>query len=663
MQKRFFITLLFYFFICTSFHLYAQNDPVLFTVGNEEITKSEFLKIFNKNNIKGEPLTKMAIEEYLELYINFKLKVKEAEALGLDTLKSFKDELAGYRAQLAQPYFVDKKTDSLLIREAYDRMLWDLRASHIFVKLDPDALPEDTLEKYNHIMSLRKRIMKGESFEKVAIQASEDPTARDQEATDNHPFFKGNAGDLGYFTVFDLVYPFETAAYNLKIGEVSMPVRTEIGYHLIKLYDRKKALGKVQVAHILISIPQGKSKSDSIKYKIKADSIYHAILNGADFAEMAKKFSDDKGSSSNGGVLPWFGCFRMIPEFIIAVSDLKNKGDMPKPVLTDYGWHIITLVDKKEIGSFEEELPDIKNRIQRDSRSEKSRQVVINRIKKEYGFYENKDALKDFYKIVNDSVFKGKWDINLAAGLNKIMFSIDDKSYNQQDFAKHLNIMQKSARQQNIISFINNTYKNWVDEKCIEYEDQNLENKYPDFKDLMKEYRDGILLFNITDQKVWTKAVKDTTGLKSFYEMNKYKYMWQNRVDASIYTCANEKVAKTVKKLVKKGISNDSIMKKINVDTPVLIEIKSGKFQKGDNPVIDNIEWKKGITPFKNIDGKVVFVNIKNVLPAQPKELKEIKGLITAEYQKKLDEEWIKELRGKYKYTVNYEVLNSIFNN
>jgi len=665
MHKMKKLSLIFLVLFSIFFNLNAQiKDPVLLTFENEHITRSEFLKIFNKNNIKGEPITKKAIEEYLELFINFKLKVKEAEALGLDTVKTFINELEGYRMQLAQPYFVDKKVDSALMAEAYERLLLDLRASHILIKVEPYATPEDTLEKYNQIMELRKRVLKGESFEKVAKEASEDLSAQDQPATENHPAIKGNAGDLGYFTAFDLVYPFESAAYNLKIGEVSMPVRSNFGYHIIKLYDKKKAMGKVQVAHILISIPASSTKMDSLKLKAKTDSLYNAIINGADFDEIAKTFSDDKGSASSGGVLPWFGAFRMVPEFIESISKLKNKGDMPEPVLTAYGWHIIKLVDKKEVGSYQDELADIKARFQRDSRSDLSRQSIINKIKKQYNFTEDKASLIDFYSVVTDSIFKGKWDPKEAEGLNKVMFTIGNKTYTQKDFTQLLSKKQSGIRPQSLTSFINYTYDNWVNEECINYKDKNLENIDPEFKSIMKEYRDGILLFDLTDQKVWSKAVKDTVGLKAFYELHKHKHIWKERIAASIYTCADEKVAKATKKLVKKAAkkayTNDSIAKTINSTSSALLEIKSGKFQKGENDIIDKIAWKKGITKNMKINDKVIFVKITKVLPSQAKELKEIKGIMTAEYQKQLDEEWIKELRNKYKFTVDTNVLNSI---
>jgi len=652
--------------IALTVKLHSQNDPVLLTVAGEQITKSEFLKVYQKNNIKGEPITQGSLEEYLELYINFKLKVKEAEALGLDTVHSFVNELEGYRNQLIQPFFTDKETDSLLLIEAYERSLWDIRASHILVEVAHNALPEDTLEKYNLIMSLRNRILKGESFEKIAREESEDRSARDVEATDKSPAIKGNAGDLGYFTVFDLVYPFENAAYKLKVGEVSMPVRTDFGYHLIKVYDKKKAMGKVQVAHILISIPQGSSKADSLRIKAKTDSIYNAIISGSDFEQMAADVSEDKGSATKGGVLPWFGTFRMVPEFISAISALQNKGDMPKPVLTSYGWHIIKLIDRKGIGSFEESKADTKTRLQRDTRSAKSRETVIRRIKNEYAFKEYKGTREEFYGVVTDSIFSGSWDAKEAAHLNKPMFTLGDKTYTQKDFAKYINKNQFHSRKTDIRIAINDFYQKWVQESCINYEDKNLENKHAEFRTLMKEYRDGILLFDLTDQMVWSKAIKDTTGLRSFYELHKNKHMWKDRVVATIYKCENEAIAKSTRKLIKKtakkGISNDSIMKTINKGGSMLLEIKSGKFQKNENEAIDKVVWKPGISPNIIIEGKVVFVDIKKVLPAQPKELKEVKGLMTADYQKYLDEQWIKDLRQKYTYFVNKDVLNSITN-
>jgi peptidyl-prolyl cis-trans isomerase SurA len=639
----------------------SKNDPVLLIVAKDTVTKSEFLAVYNKNNIKKEAvLDKKSLEEYLDLYVNFKLKVNEAEALGMDTVSTFVTELAGYRKQLAQPYLINKDINDKLLQEAYDRLQWDIRASHILIKVDEDALPADTLAAYEKIMKIRERALKGEDFGALAMENSQDLSARDQVGTVTRTAIKGNKGDLGYFTALDLIYPFECAAYNTKIGEISMPVRTSYGYHIIKVTDKKAAMGKVQIAHILVTIPANAAKEDSLKPLKKIKEIYDSIKAGSSFEEMAKKYSEDKASAAKGGTLPWFGIWRMLPEFVSAVSSLKNKGDITEPIVTMYGWHILKLINTKPVGAFDSVKADLKTRISKDTRAAISKESMIETIKKDYAFKEDLNTLADFYKIVNDSIFLGKWNIEKAKGLEKVMFSIGTKQYTQQDFAKYFSKNLTSRIKEDSAFYVKKIYKQWVDAAAVDYEDSRLETKYPDFKALMKEYRDGILLFELTDDKVWSKAIKDTTGLQAFYTKNKDNYRWDDRLDASIYICANAKVSKATRKLVKKGkLTNDEILVLINKESQLNLKIESDKFEKKDT-LIDAIPWTVGITKDIPRGNTVVFAKVKSIIPAGPKTIAEAKGLITADYQTFLEKEWINELKKKYPVTINWDVFSAI---
>lgn len=645
--------------------LLAQNnsDSVLLVVGGEKVTKSEFLNIYNKNNTKSQTIDKKSLNEYLELYINFKLKVREAEELGLDTIDAFRRELAGYRTQLAKPYLVDKDVNEELLQEAYERMKYDIRAKHILINVGEYALPEDTLEAYNKIMKLRKRIMNGESFSKVAVEESDDQSARDREATKTHPYIKGNRGDLGYFTVFDMVYPFENGAYNTAVGEVSMPVRTDYGYHLIKVTDKKKAMGRVQVAHLYLKVPQDADHEDSLKVEAKADSLYKLLVEGANFEELVMKNSDDKGSAIRGGVLPWFGVNRMVPEFIEAISALKDSGQISKPVLTNYGWHIIKLIDRKGIGSFEDVAGDLKQKIAKDARSNKGREVTIAQVKKKYNFKDYPVAKTEFYKVVNDSVFKGKWDVNNAKDLNKPMFVLGNKTYTQQEFAKYIDKKQKRRVIVDIQLYVDRMYKDFIEESCIDYKDSQLENEYPEFKALMGEYRDGILLFELTDEKVWSKAIKDTSGLEEFYKNNRDKYMWdEQRIDASLFTSKDEKAINQARKYAlkaaKKGYTDKDILNMVNKDT-TLVKVERDKYVKGENKLFDNIPWEKGVKEIISDDGYTLIV-VNDILPPGPKTLDEARGLVTADYQNYLEKQWIDELKKKYEVVIYDDVLSTI---
>jgi peptidyl-prolyl cis-trans isomerase SurA len=649
--------------IGTGFPLKAQvkNDEVLLTIGGKPVTVGEFMAVYQKNDMKkGDPIDTKKLEDYLTLYINFKLKVREAEELGFDTVTSFVTELKGYRDQLAKPYFTDEATIDRLIREAYDREHFDLRTRHIFVKLSPDALPKDTLLAREKISRIRERLMKGEAFEKVATEESEDPSARDREANQQHPFLAGNHGDLGYFTVFDYVYPFESGAYNTELGKVSQIVRTEYGYHLIKVTSKREALGKVTAAHIYMSLPKNASHDDSLRVSKRIDSVYQKLKGGAKWEEMVKQYSDDKGSAAKGGVLPKFGVNRMVPEFIDAIYSLAKDGDFSAPVQTPYGWHIIRLIERKKPGTFEEEKADLKQKVQKDGRSDLAKQAVFTMIRKESNFTEMPEAVKDFYTVVTDSIFTGKWDVALAHGLTKPMFQIKNQRYTQSDFASYLAKNQRKMEKQKITYFVDRAYKDFVNENLVKYENTQLEAKYPDFKNLMNEYRDGILLFDLTDQKVWSRATKDTTGLKEYYENHKSNYMWDERLEATIYTVRDAKTAQKVRNFIQSGLNDDAILKEINVDTTKSLKIESGKYSKKENKYIDAVAWAPGLSNDIPANKGVVIVNAKKVLPPEGKTLNEARGLITNDYQNFLEKIWVEYLRHKYSVTVNKDVLAKI---
>lgn len=648
--------------LCGVFTLSAfsqSNDPVLLQVANEKITKSEFVKVYEKNNIKSEKPDAKALDEYLDLYTNFRLKVTEAEALGMDTINSFRDELAGYRKQLAQPYLTDNEASDKMMQESYEHKKYDVHACHILVRVERLASAQDTLAAWNKITQLRKRILKGEDFGKVAAEASEDISAKDRVAEGRS--IKGNHGDLGYFTAFDMVYPFEEAVYNAKVGEVSMPVRTDFGYHLIKLISKTPALGKFQLGHIMLVYPAKATLDDSLKVADSANLAYKLLKSGADFGDVAKKFSDDASTSAKGGVTPWLTVNRLLPDFIINIQKLKQKGDFTEPFQTIYGWHIIKLVDQKPIGSFDEEKEDIKQRITRSDRNTAIQNTFIAKTKARYGFTQNLNALDELTKTVTDSIFTASWKIELAAGLDKNLFTIGTKTYTQADFAKKLATTQHREQKRDIPAYVHQQYTLFVNDAVNKYADSQLEAENPDFKSLISEYHDGILLFDLTDQKVWSKAVKDTVGLEQFYEKNKNNYMWETRLDASIFTVKDPTIVKSLRKQLKKGLSDEQVLAKFNHDTIQKVTVERKKFVKGDNVNIDALQWKPGIsdlTPMADTTNALIVVH--ELVAPEPKLLNEIRGAMTADYQNYLEKEWINDLRAKYPVIVNREVFNSI---
>ncbi|MFW5793279.1 MAG: peptidylprolyl isomerase [Bacteroidota bacterium] len=660
-----------YVFLLVSLSLFLFNtvmadDDVLIKINGKTITASEFISVYKKNNLQNLAVEQKDIDEYLDLYINFNLKVLEAIEQGLDTTTVFVSELENYREQLAQPYLNDQLVTEQLIEEAYDRMKYDLRASHILIALPEYALPEDTIAAYEKITEIRKRIINGEDFGKLAKQFSDDPSAKNTPPQGNRPAMKGNEGDLGYFSVFSMVYPFETAAYNTPVGEISDIVRTNFGYHIIKVTDKIPAMGQISAAHIMLAVPGNADEKTKNEAEAKINEIYQKLLDGEDFVSLVKRFSDDKGSAARDGDFPPFTVNRMLPEVIKAISTMNEDMKYTEPVLTRYGWHVFKINKISGIKEFEDNYPELKSKVAKDIRSQISQESVIDRLKEEYGFKEDLEMIEPISEIVDSSIFKGKWkpEDQETEHLNETIFSIDDKKYSQQDFINYLKKNQIARNPENIPSYIRGMYMQFVNNSILDYEDSRLDEKYPEFNKIMKEYHDGILLFELTDKMVWSKAMEDTTGLKKFFEENKDNYKWDERVEAVIYQCDNKRIAKKLRKAVRKanksGEDSGDILDKFNDKSMLNASAKEGFFEKNDHEVLDAVPYEKGVSKVIKIDKDYFVVDIKDVLEPAYKKINEVRGLVIADYQNYLEEKWISELRDKYDIKINEHVLEKV---
>lgn len=637
--------------------LAQKKSATVLNIEGEKVSKNEFLSVYNKNNIEQDN-SREALKEYLDLFINYKLKVKEAELLGYDTLSNLQQELQGYRKQLAEPYLIDEEVNKALMDEAYGRMQYDVRAGHILFRVDATASAEDTLKAYNKALEVVEKIKNGASFEDMAVEFSEDPSARDRNQKGR--IIPGNKGDLGYFSVFDMVYPFESAVYSMEVGDVSAPVRTRFGYHLIKLKDKKDALGEAKVAHILVLLTHAKNAQDSANAKARIDEVYQKLQEGKDFAELTKEYSDDKASARIGGELPWFGPNRMIPAFVEATYTLKEKEAFSKPFLTRFGWHVIKLMDKKPIDSFDDSKEEIKKNISKNDRANKSKKSLVAKIRKENKAKVNQDNALAIMEVIDSTIFTKNWSADTAKAYTAEVFSIGKDSYNQYDFAQYVVKNQKRQQQVDIPMYLNTQLEGFIEEKTIAYEDSQLENKYPEFKALMKEYRDGILLFELTNDMVWNKAIEDTTGLKAFHSKHAKDYMWEQRANAKIITVLNEDFMEQARQLAAEGKSKQEIELAINDSTSKYVIVREGKYEKDANDYIKSIDWKEGLSEVEMLNKRKFFVYIENFVEPEQKTLAEAKGLITADYQNYLEKNWIEQLRSKYSFKVKKKVFNSI---
>ena len=632
----------------------AQVDPVIMTINDKEITKSEFLQIYLKNN-DDPKYDKASLDEYMELFKKFKLKVAEAEELGYDTVPKLVRELDGYTKQLANPYLVDSTKIEELVEEAYFRTKNEVRASHILVQVTQNATPKDTLQAYNRIMALRKRVLNGEEFGAVASGpgGSEDPSA------------KSNNGDLGYFTAFQMVYPFEDRAYNTNKGEVSMPFRTRFGYHILYVADERVARGSIESAHIFVSARSSEPADVIESSRKKADEIYALLEGGANFEDLVSKYSDDPSSKNKDGKLPPFGTgttTRMLPAFEDAAFAIKEDGMYTAPIQTEYGFHIIKRLKWHPVPEYDAMKESLEKRVAKDARSQQTQKSFVVKLKDEYGYKDkSKKGLKWFYANV-DSTFYQENKFKEAIKKDKPLFILDNKNYTQRDFALYLQSNYRGIRKGGEVNkMIDDQYKMFENKEILAYEESKLANKYPAYRALVTEYHDGILLYEIMSDMVWNKAMKDTTGLKEFHASNSSNYQWNKRYDADVFECNSKDIAIKVYNILISEAADSlrvvEIVEMVNTDSELNTRHRNGKFDVKKSSFVMDINLKKGVNNVYEKDGKYFVVRVADILSPGEKEFAEAKGAVTSDYQGFLETEWLKELRAKHKIVVNEDVL------
>ncbi|MFO7828022.1 MAG: peptidylprolyl isomerase [Bacteroidales bacterium] len=641
--------LLILFLICFFVQAQNQTDEALIKIDNEEITKDEFLRFYEKNKVNLSTGETISVDEYLDLFVNFKLKVIEAKNRGLDTSQAFINEFKGYKEQLAKPYLLDPETVDSLAKEAYERMQIEVRASHILVRIPVDATPEDTIFAYKKARDIRSRILRGEPFHVVAKGTSDDPSV------------KNNGGDLGYFTVFQMVYPFENAVYHSEVNEVTRPVRTRFGYHIIKVTDKRKSQGEIKVAHIMLAVPKSLSPKDANEKKELINELYHRLMQGDDFNDLARKYSEDRGSANLGGELPWFGVGQMIHDFEMAAFELEKNGEISKPVKTNYGWHIIKRIDRKKPKSFQNIKEDLKRKVIHDSRASVAREALIEKLKDEYHFQVKESNIPGYFDTTENVFRLNHQYIESKFNIRDTLFILANQVYTINDFEGF--VRRRKGRLQISPYQYYRLYNDFVDHTIIKFEESKLEQKYPDYKYLLKEYYEGMLLFELTDQEIWSKAIKDTVGLQNYYNRNKSDYMWDERWKGSVYYCDNKEVYQKVKKEVNKRsfgrrVKNSDLLNNYNEENEVL-KIETGLFNKGENKFIDQMVWDE-----KSDANDKIFIIVKGerVKPTI-KSFNEARGQVISDYQEYLEKQWVNNLHNKYNIQINNKVLTSIKKN
>lgn len=694
-MKKLFVLL---FAVVVSMGVKAQNgaDPVIFEINGKPVYKSQFMHDFLRS-IGQDPSAsptactyekRQALEEYVELYVNFHAKLADAYALGLDTLPSLVKELAGYRKELAAPYLIDSVTLDRVLHEAYERNQYVLHAAHILVRVSDIASPEDTLEAYNKIMNYYNRAMAGEDFFSLAVEENtyycnkemlspEDPARRDN-------------GDLGNFSVFDMIYPFENVVYNLKEGEISRPIRTQYGYHIIKLFTKNPFFGRVTFQHIWCAPGENYALSEG-----RIQEAYNLINEGNDFSIICRNYSDDNSTSQNGGLLNDMSYAQIPPEYITILSRLKD-GEMSQPFVTQYGFHIVRLIHRDTIPGFDDMVPYYKQRMVRDLRNSEPRSSFVAQCKEKYNFVDfttcftkpsrrSKQvvalaSLDNAKAAVNDSVFRRRWHFRESMVTDtRPLFNLDGKDYYTADFLRYIEANQKilPASVSDVNMYVENKYQDFINDIVFNYADSRLEVEYPEFASVMEEYRNGLMIFAYNDLMIWSQAIDDTAGFKAFYNvMSQQKdidneadapYFFGERANVRILTVDDSsflspaKAAKLMLKAEKKGWVavqlTDALNEKIRNNGTFRVE--ESVIEKDHQSLLKPNQWRVGLHETALPKGyRLVYV--EKLLDPSLKSIKEARGYYVNDYQNYIEKQLIERLRVKYNVVIHQDVIDEI---
>lgn len=628
-----------------SLNAQSVEKDVLFTVNNEPVYASEFLRVYNKNLDLVQDESQKDIDEYLKLFTNYKLKLQEAKALGLQDKTSYIRELSSYKKQLAKNYISDSKVTDALVKEAYDRMLYEVNANHILVKVDENASPQDTLLAFNKITNLRNRTLK-EGFDKVRVEVHNGKTIFGEE--------------LGYFGGFKMVYKFENAAFNTNVGEVSEPFRTRFGYHIVNVIDKREARGERTVAHIMVI----ENKNDSLaeKPEVRIQDIYKKLNQGETFEALAKQFSDDKNSAPNGGMLKAFSGGQLrAKEFEDVAFGLKKVDEVSKPFKTDYGWHIVKLHKISPVPSFETIRPELVEKVKRDSRSKLIDEALFKKLKTKYTIEPKEPYLVYFVSILNDDYFKRTWKLPADFNGRETLVKIGEKTFSNNDFGVYLTNTQRNASSiEPLETLVSKKYDSFLNESLVTYQEDHLEEENEDYAHIVSEYRDGLLLFDLMETTIWNTAKTDSVEIESFYSAHKANYMLPERVDAIVAASTKPKTLKKVAKLLVQDMPIDRIKSLVNSNDKVDVIFTSGIMDANHQALPDNFKFEKGVSKIYKHNDANVLVKVNKVLPSTKKTFDEAKGAVMSDYQNFKEEAWINDLKSKYKIEINDNVLKAV---
>jgi len=632
-------------FLCNI--IYAQKDEVLFTVNKTPVNVSEFRYIYEKSNNKNADYSEKSLKESLDLYIRFKLKVAKARELRMDTLPSLTTELNSYKQQLADSYLMDKEVNEKLAKQLFDRMKTDVRVAHIFIA-DNHV---DSIKALMKVNEIKTRLKNGDNFEDLVKLYSEDEST------------KKTGGDLGFLAPMypNGFYPLENLVYSLKKGEVGGPVRTSAGWHFVKILDTRPARGEMEIAQILIRI--SKTVDDGFA-KARIDSVYEALKKGADFGEMAKKFSDDRNTSAKGGFLGFITIGTYDENFENHVFALTKDGEYTEPFKTALGYHIVKRISKRDFSDFDAVKKSLMTKVSRNERYGIAKNHLIEKIKKDYHFTQSTPVYKEYTDSINtDRFYTNNWTAPKIK--NATIFTLGEQNYTTDQLSQYLadNSRRRVRMNKSVLPIIafKELYDEFISDKAIEYEQGKLDEKYPDYKALTREYEEGFLFFEVTNREIWNKASMDSVGIEKYFNEHRDNYKWEERARLLHYTikASSPEELNSVYEHAK-TYSPEQLQKKYSREK---VTYTSQLIEKSNQGEMNGLMWKAGAMSLleRKGDGKVgSFDKVESIEPPVRKELKEARGFVIADYQDYLDKLWVEKLKKEYNVTVNQKVFDSL---
>jgi peptidyl-prolyl cis-trans isomerase SurA len=627
-----------------------KKSDVIMTIDDIPVYTREFVRVYNKNLDLVQDESQKTVDGYLDLFIDYKLKVAAAYEQGLHMKAAYIKEFSKYEAQLSRNYLYEDKVTTDLARQAYERGKYDVNVAHILVRTSYDDVPSDTLIAYNKIAEALVKARAGEDFAQLAGEYSQEPRAAER------------GGDLGYFSTFTMVHEFEDAAFETPVGEISDILRTQFGYHIIFVKEKRAREQDVTVSHIMISESENATRTFNPEERI--NEINTLLAQGSSFEDLAKQYSEDKNSANKGGKISRFSKGQLrSKEFEEVAYSLENSGDLSEPFKSEFGWHIVRLEEKHMPQTFEEQKEVLEKKVGEGARSKIVNTAVNHKIKEKYSFKVDDNFRPFFSNFITDSILKRVWDYEEDFAQNERALFVIGGNYTATygDFAAYIKGRQtKKGLPKSISRVISESYELFETESLKRYFRDQLEKTNEEYASVISEYRDGLLIFDVMRLNIWDKAKKDTIGSKAYYENNKEKYQWKQRIQADIVSSSKDDMIEVARTMLSNGKTIEEIKEALNKEKAVNVIASSGTYELENRNLPEGFEAVLGMSKKYSQNGNFIVVNVTEIVSPSIKAYDDVKGRVISDFQKQLEADWMRELRNANNVVINKKALKKV---